>query len=359
MKPAMRAAVLGCCGVLSATVSTVVRADEPVRPRRVWVETRPWTCSRELPRFARNVELACDAVGGACEIAASAAEATERATLYCDGRDTWRVELAGALRGETLTVTLPGDREQRLRRAGMWVARLQAAPEPAPVAEPSPETPPPETETPAVVPDIAEPSAPPVDADAAKQITKTTRHARIESHLGVALSAFTGVTNGAPGVSGFRGEVAIPLSHGFYWGPNVAYAEFSAADWAGPWNWAGQDAGRGVLAGGIVGWGAPYDDFWVGVALGVGGGATWGTSAAVAFSSVPCPVAGCAPSEAGAVKEGGQGTAYGRVAVTLQLPIKSWPVRPTLSLTGTHLTNELGSSAQMAALELGLAWRAP
>jgi len=330
-------------GVALVTATGSARADETASARRVWLEARPWTCSRELPAFARDVELACDALG-ACEVAASEAEATERATLRCEPGMRWRLGLAGVRAGEALDVTLTGDREQRLRRAAMWIARARLVIEPeTPAAPPVTRTEPPEpTEPTELVQEVPAPvvlEAParavalPPDADTPKPRRKTPRH-WVESHGGLAASAFTGVSNNAQGATGLSAAFAFPLPHGFYVGPGLTYAQFSKADWAGPWNWKDQTVGEGLLVGGTVGWGAPFDDSWVGVAVGVGGGSTWG------------------PANAGAA------TGYGNVAVTVQVPFESWAVRPFARLSVTHLTNELGASAQIAALELGLAWRA-
>jgi hypothetical protein len=126
---------------------------------------------------------------------------------------------------------------------------------------------------------------------------------------------------------------------------DLAFSEDVA--WPGPWGY-GTYAGRGLFAGAAIGWGAPFDNFPVGLALGLGGGTTWSDSS-------PQRIGTYLSEPDGRHTVGA--TAYGRVAVTLQVPIRVSPIRPTLGLAGMHLTNELGASAQTAMLELGLAWQ--
>jgi hypothetical protein len=317
--------------VVAMAQGGTARAQEPRSlPRRVWLEARPWTCVHVLPTFARHVELACDAMGGECEVATSEGVATERASLSCDAHAPWTLRIEGSEGGETLVVTLEGDREQRLRKAAMRIARarfeeLPATPAPAREQAPASESP--------VQPSIPttfhwpSPQELPPDVPEPKLVP---------NRGGIALSSFLGVTNGryGAGAAGMRAALAFPLPHGFYWGPGFSYVVLGEE--GKYWGVRDQD-GEAYLAGATVGWGAPFDHRWAGFTLDVGGGVTastqaWGPKAAA--------------------------TAYGRAAFTLQIPIKSSPIRPTFTVAGMNMMDQLGEPAQMAMLEAGVAWQA-
>jgi len=114
--------------VATTLVSTgVARAQDEERVSW-WLEARPWSCSRWVAPLARMLELACDAGGGTCGIAASAGHAGRRAVLRCDdlpGR--WTVEAYSNASGERLwALDLDGDEHERLRRAAAWIAGHEA-----------------------------------------------------------------------------------------------------------------------------------------------------------------------------------------------------------------------------------------
>src|SRR5262245_23752473 len=92
--------------------------------RRVWVETRPWTCASEAGPFARDLDLACDALGGVCTVAESEVDATHRAVIVCESPARWSLRVETADRTPLYSVVLDGDREERRRKAAMWVARV-------------------------------------------------------------------------------------------------------------------------------------------------------------------------------------------------------------------------------------------
>jgi hypothetical protein len=333
---------------LPAVFSATARADpERAATRRLWLEVRPYTCARELPGFEANVALACDALGQ-CGVARAESEATERATLLCDpdGHGLSSAALAEIGEREGLFVDLRGDHEQRLRAAAMWIARtnlegdsiVEAVPPIEPFAKP-----------PAVVP-----AAPPrslhedpyADAAEVERAEKRARRrakgaAMLQSRTGLSLSAFTGVTNGpgtTEGTAGLRAQLALPLRAGhagFYWGPAVTYLDFFNAGWPVPGAW-GNSTGGGLLAGATIGWGAPFDNLVVGWAFEAGGGTQWGEG----------PWKGVAA------------TAYGRNALTLQLPVARVPIRPTVGVAGLVLFNQLGLTNETIVLETGFTWQA-
>ena len=312
-----------------ALVSTGARADATPTPppRRVWLEARPWTCARELPAFAVNVELACDAMGHECEVAPSQEVATETATLYChaDATDRWSVEVGP--QGERIVASLTGDREQRLRKAAMWVARanLDGSPPPTPAPAPAP-APAPEATPPVVivVPALAGPA--PHDTSDAPTTTPT-------NHGGITLSSLSGVTSAATGVAGLHAHFAVPLPHGFYVGPSASYVSFYQVDWSDLARGPGSTTGQGVLGGVQGGWGAPFDDHWVGGSVGVGGGGEWNNSGPVVTP-----------------------TAYGRVAFTVQVPIfrpRAWASEIASPVASAKWGNHPAPPAALMASSMG------
>jgi hypothetical protein len=353
--------------VLLASSPAVSRADGA---RRVWLEARPWTCARELPSLARDVELACDATRAGCDVARREEDATERVTLYCSDWGTWRIGL-GVLDGaDAVVATLEGDREERLRSAGMWVARFRPHGAPPAPEEPAPTPPPPPPAAPVVPPPVvvvpppevvvpppaeilmvpAEPPAPPAD------MTPRPRPSRMSGRGGLSASIFDGVANSSvSGMIGGRVGVAFPLKRGFFLAPTGSFATLYDTGWPIPGSTPGNVVGREILVGADIGWGAPFDDLPVGFTLGLGGGGSWG-NAANGGAVVATPGAG--PTYYTSTNPNQWLTGYGRVAVTLQLPFRSWPIRPTATLSGTQVFGELGEAGQQAMLETGFAWQA-
>jgi hypothetical protein len=344
---------------------TLALADAPTR--KVWLEARPWTCAGEVPSLATDVELACDAMRASCAVARREEDATERATLYCGDGGTWRLGLGATDGPDSVIVTLDGDRDERLRSAGMWVARVKphggppspevaiAAPAPPPTTvAPPPPAPPPAVEE--AVPAVLVP----VPSDPVDVVTPEKPRSRIPGRGGFSLSLFDGVANSAvAGVLGGRLSAAFPIAHGFFVAPAASFATLYDNGWpiAGPGN--ANVLGREVLAGADIGWGAPFDDLPVGFSLGLGAGGSWGDpegagAVAAAYSPSYGPVITSNPNPAAGVWF----TGYGRASVVLQLPFRSWPVRPTVALSFAQTFGELGQPAEQAMLETGLAWQA-
>jgi hypothetical protein len=127
-----------------ATVETSARAEVV----RWMLATDGDAC--EATRFAREVQLACDALGSECTVASD--EPARRAVLRCPGEGPWTIDVYDSAGRLAWTFALDG--EDRTRRAAIWIARTPAdapaAPAidtpPGPRASPAPEeVPPPPT----------------------------------------------------------------------------------------------------------------------------------------------------------------------------------------------------------------------
>lgn len=361
-KPSPIRFLVGVGGAAALLLSSNAFADDSAA--KIWVDARPWTCASEVGPFARHVQLACDAVGGGCEVAASEKKADYRAALACADKEAWTLVLTESNGTEVFTLALDGDREQRLRKAAVWVAHASVGePPPARRARPSaapvpvdPPADPPAAKPEAAKPEAAKPEAPAVVVAAAPPTVVVVAHPpapdatqdkaapkKEEMRGGIALSGFAGPTSRRNVIAGGRAYAAFPLGAGFALAPTFNYAR-SVIDHGG---------GNLFLGGAMIGWGAPFGGRWIGFSIeggagaSVGGdddherGARWGEE----WREVRGGHAGTGPS------------AYGRAAVTLQIPL-DFPVRPFVSVAGTHVSNQLGQSAQTAMLDVGFAWRA-
>lgn len=343
---------LGGAAVLLAASSTALAA-----PPKIWVDVRPWTCASELGPFGRHVQLACDSIGGACEVAASEKQADFRASLACGEPEAWSLVLQKSDGSEVLSLALGGDREQRLRKAAVWVAHASVG-EPPPrrvkpgAAPVQPAEEPPPAELPPVEPPPAEPPAKPrapqvVPVPAPREIeiivpkiepepTPEPAAREEQPRGGIALSGFGGMSSRRDVIAGARAYVAFPLGAGFALAPALNYARSVGHG----------EGGNLLLAGAMVGWGAPFGGRWIGFSLEGGGGASLGESS----------------DRGGEMWGSGHGgharhSFYGRAAGTLQFPI-DFAVRPFVSIAGTHVSNQFGRPAQTAMLDVGFAWRA-
>jgi hypothetical protein len=319
-----------------------------VPARRVWIEARPWTCDHQIVALARDTELACDALGGRCQIAASEVEATHRAVLVCDSAVRWTLRIETSDGQPVVAVRLVGDREERLRKAAMWIARTEddgpaAGPPSGGVAPPAPG--PPSPPAPALrVPSApaASPARDPATVWADEPDFPPPPKPKERRAGGLALDATFGVTNSSY-VDSFRGlhaSMVFPAGP-FHVGPVGAYDQASS--------FADGYAGIGHL-GGRAGWGAPFSDRIVGLWL--ESGVAWGTrpNAGVGFH-----LRGTSFGPDNAPTD--FVTPYGRAEVMLQLPLKA-PLRPYVAVAGTHAINEFGEGVQSALFAAGLAWRA-
>ncbi len=110
-------------------------------------------------RLAREVQLACDALGNQCTVVTE--EPARHAVLRCPGQGPWTVDVYDAEGRLAWTFALDGD--DRMRRAAIWIARTPAA---APAAAEAPGfSPPASSPPPASRPPIS-PDAPPTQPPA-------------------------------------------------------------------------------------------------------------------------------------------------------------------------------------------------
>jgi hypothetical protein len=105
-------------------------ADGPL----VWNVVIDVSCGSRGRELAREVGLACDAVGHSCRVA-SGAGAERRAVVACPSEAQWTLEAQSATGAHLWTVALDGRLEGRLRTGAMWIARAEpdAPPPDAPV----------------------------------------------------------------------------------------------------------------------------------------------------------------------------------------------------------------------------------
>jgi hypothetical protein len=233
-------------------LAPIARADEGATVSW-WVEARPWNCSDLVAPLAREIELACDAAGGICRIARSEAEATQYAVISCtEGEAPWNLDAEGRDRRRLWSVALEGDRDERLRKAALWVARG-------------------EDDRGSVAASVAPPAAPPAPpaSPAVPAAESTARDAADTSQTptngGLAFSAFgarTTYVNSFLMLAGARVLAATRLAGGARLGLGLD-AEHSVAD-----GLHGYGGGYNLTAGhlgAVVGFGAPWTDDWVGV----------------------------------------------------------------------------------------------
>jgi hypothetical protein len=297
-------------------------------------------------RFAREVQLACDALGGQCTVVADAP--ARRAVLRCPSEGPWTLDAYDAAGGLAWTFALAG--EDRTRRAAIWVARAPAdapAPptgaQPAPAAAPAPDasanraTDVSPSNAPAVAPADGAPVAP-LAAIAAGESTHPPTAARRWGLLGAAR-----IVSG----TGFGPAVGGLAQVGWLVGPrDLALAIDVAAErsLASP-NGYSETAAR---AGAGASYGAPWGPVPVGVAV-EGGAIAGDVSAPPRYT----------PSSLGFVH------AFVRACLALQLgSAREWRPYAAVSLIAqgpaVRVTSEAAlvtsSPSVSGALDVGVAW---
>src|SRR5215472_3906943 len=90
------------------------RAEGPL----TWNVVIDVSCAPRGRELAREVELACDAVGHACRVVAEPG-AERRAVVTCSSETRWTLEAQGDTGARLWTVALDGAREGRFRTAAM------------------------------------------------------------------------------------------------------------------------------------------------------------------------------------------------------------------------------------------------
>ena len=258
-----------------------------------WVETRPWTCARWVRPLAEEIQLACDA-GAGCGIAPDERSASRCATLVCSSDDHWTLEARDRSGRILWTLALDGSHEDRLRQAGVWVARSDmpdlppwpADPPPPParlppelaelpdasseVAPPPPAAPPVPAAPPAPPPPSERPSAapglPPEKGWFAFSASAYLGELRMfelpqTTSLVVGDVAPPGSVGGTGAMGGLHGAAIAHSTH-IYGGLSVVY-EHSLT------NFNGSSASL-WRPGAVLGWGAPYGEGWLGVSASAG-----------------------------------------------------------------------------------------
>jgi hypothetical protein len=248
-------------GLLIALLAVEGNARAEETPHTWWVETRPWTCVRWLGPLAREIQLACDALGHSCVVASNLAEADRHAILGCaPDEEHWQLEARGADGARLWSVELTGEPEDRLRKAGVWAASAGGDAPIATIAEPS------------LSPERGPPILGPGPIDVPPE-TRPAPPAPAEGHGGIALTgsfmAGDGQTTAANAtLVGARVAAAVrPFDARSGWAP----ASIGLALYGGHTVSTPNDVYLGT--GGVtLGWGAPWTDDVFGVGV-EGGGA--------------------------------------------------------------------------------------
>jgi hypothetical protein len=250
--------------VAAVVMAPLARADET--RAAWWVEVRPWTCAEWTAPLAREIQLACDAVG-ACTVAAEEAHADRRAVLSCAGEtEPWTIDAQSATGLRLWSVTLNGAPAAKLRQASMWIARAEAEgptqePRPAPIAPQAAPTRAADADRPA--------------ADAPPQVEGSVVGLTLDARAGYFLADADHSRGGAFTLA-VRGAL-VARHKSTYVGVAIAGEGTPAAD-SGDSDSAilphTGSPGRVLLArGGVVfGWGAPVAPEWIGFAVEIGGG---------------------------------------------------------------------------------------
>jgi|GEM_PF-6015555 len=117
---------------IGATCALVVgssRAASAATGGALWtVDVKGHACASQRAALEREITLACSAVGGTCGLARSASEAELRAVLDCADDTTWTLETSTVEGAPIDRVELVGSVADRVREAGVQIAR-DAAPE--------------------------------------------------------------------------------------------------------------------------------------------------------------------------------------------------------------------------------------
>jgi hypothetical protein len=384
--------------VLAIAIAAAVprRADAAEPGAMTWAVSVDPSCGRHAAHFAREVDLACDAVGHSCQVVSTGAE--RRAILACPKAEQWTLEARSGSGVRLWTVALVETKASRLRVAAMWLARAERdAPPPnapviagaAPPAIPTPAKPeerpasPPRTPTavtPAPAPASASAtapappsapatataanappapapgaSAPPANAPTATPTPRTDGGPSAADrapatgpspsrHGGVAL-ALRGALGGdlAPESVGGSARVAIGLPLRAYAGAVITGERAIGAA-------SGYDFTLG-RAGAAIGWGAPWsdDDLF---------GASVDAGAALGYLQAP---GGVAPGSRTFVQPYAQLSVFGRWRTR-------GAVRPGAALSVAALADPVRVSEAnrdvatlpraSAALDIGVAWAA-
>ncbi len=194
---------------------------------------------------------------------------------------------------------------------------------------------------------VAPPAVPPPPASPAlpADVPDAVQPRAQEPRGGLQLSGLVALSNahGADAMAGGRIAAAFHLAGPLALGPTFTYAR-------------GVDNGRGstlLLGGATLGVGAPFGGRWVGASIEGGAGASIGGPSPYTLygTSMAEPV-----ERAFYVDSLVKPVGYARLALNLQAPI-DFAVRPTVSIAAMHVTDIGGEAAELAMLDIGVAWR--
>jgi hypothetical protein len=324
-----------------ASAAGLARAAEPKAP--LWtIEAEPWPCARFVEALAREVELACDASGSACHVAAVKDTPTMRAVLVCaaDASKPWTVSATTIDGDEIWTLTLEGDLEERLRKGALWIART-------PVPEPA--APPP------VVRSSPPPSAPPA-AEAPEPPPAPEVEPPPAENGGLTLEAFYRVGGQRTQATGARGAGFLHGTGLTRLGLSVAVANESSVNQTstdnGYWITTSSVSGWTAEAGAIFTVGAPWSDHVGGIALEAGVAA--GTRSGEKTS---CGQVSCTGAPTGGWVTESFASPYLSGAAVLQIPTHL----PLGTWTSAKLTWDplyYGTSQFFFTFSVGFSWRA-
>ena len=332
--------------IAAAILPAFPRAARADDAKVMWTfEADPWPCEDFLPALAKEVELACEASGGACGIATEKDAATFHAVLVCrrDERAPWT--LAAHVNGEgdeqVWNVTLAGEPEQRLRNGALWIARTPA-PEPKSKTEP---TPPP----PIRAPPPSREEMPPVDRG---ETTEPRRH----SYGGLTAEGVYAIGGDGTREDGGRLAAYLPGRFSMHLGFSFSFTHATVTN-----STLVRDGWTG-RSGALFAVGAPWSDTFAGFALegGLAVGARNGplvTAAGANCVSFPGG-AGCQSSsllQPPQLYDRFVGP-FAAATLVLQLPARL-PVNLSTSMTG-EVDDYYGSAVLFFVFRAGVSWRA-
>jgi hypothetical protein len=317
--------------VAALGVFTAGRARaEAAPPVAWWIDAAPWSCARFIGPVARAVQTACDAAGGECALAATAASASRRLTLFCEeDESSWRVSGEAADHTLLFSASFDGGADDRPARIGQFVAH-QA--ESLPATDARPPRFPRGSATPARSPAAPAEGAPPPPLAFSPQEVPPTEDEKERDpdapprpHEG-GLSVDASLGSDGNMVTGVHAVAAFALGDAKV-GVAVAYAK--------------QDASaRFVRAGFVTALGAPWDLHVVGCSLEVG--ASVGQTLDQTFPVLHYGAWGASP--------------YAQWTMVIEIPVQ--PFRPWVGTSALFVLDQFGSANQTLSLVGGIAWSA-
>lgn len=296
--------LLGPACVLVATLASRSAAGAERDGGARWiVDVEGRACAAERSALEREVTLACEAVGGTCQVVASPRDAELTATVHCARHDEpWVLELR-TVEGMLVSRTaLEGAAADRMREAAMEVARDQA-PERLLAADSLRDT-----------------------------LTDGDRGSSAGGFKLPRTSLALGATAAAGGIEGTSGGVHALA--GMFLGAGT-HATLGVTGLMGG---SGRSSARHVRTGLGLSWGAPFDGSIAGCAI--EGGVDVGQTYQTAFTGIT------------SVEATTRAGAYGQGTVFLQIPLRG--LRPYAAATAGVIASQRVWA--VASADLGVAF---